>query len=444
VTRVAYLISRYPAVSHAFVQREVLALRDAAVEVDTFSLRRADHADVLSPVDEAERDATYAIQPVRWGRLAATHLRALVSRPGAYVRTLAYAFGLGSGARGRLWQLFYFAEAVIVWAEMHKRGLRHVHVHFANAGADVAMLTAAFGGGDWRWSLTLHGPAEFFEVKGNRLAEKLESAAFVACASDWARSQAMSIAPADAWPRFAVVRGGVDAELWRRMDGGGSGASSDAGGSGTTTVVGGSGATTVVGGSGAKRDPDGSGERVEILNVGRLAPVKGQGLLIDAIGRLRDEGIDVHCRIVGDGPEQAALERRIGELGLHDSVELTGAVGQDRIRERYEQADIFCLPSFREGLPFVLIEALSMELAVVATRIMGVPELVNEGESGVLVTPGRVDQLADALADLARAPERRRHLGAAGRAVVQRDYTLSRLATEMAALFATGRPPARP
>jgi colanic acid/amylovoran biosynthesis glycosyltransferase len=426
LTRVAYLISRYPAVSHAFVQREVLALRDAAVEVDTFSLRRADHADVLSPVDDAEREATYAIQPVRWGRLAAAHLRALVSRPAAYVRTIAYAFGLGSGARGRLWQLFYFAEAVIVWAEMHTRGLRHVHVHFANAGADVAMLTAAFGGGDWRWSLTLHGPAEFFEVKGNRLAEKLESAAFVACASDWARSQAMSIAPADAWPRFAVVRGGVDADVWRRIDAGGSGTSSDAGG------------------SGAKRDPDGSGERVEILNVGRLAPVKGQGLLIDAIGRLRDEGIDVHCRIVGDGPERAALERRIAELGLQDSVELTGAVGQDRIRELYEQADIFCLPSFREGLPFVLIEAHSMELAVVATRIMGVPELITEDESGVLVTPGRVDQLADALADLARDSERRRRLGAAGRAVVQRDYALSRLATEMAALFATGRPPARP
>jgi colanic acid/amylovoran biosynthesis glycosyltransferase len=299
-------------------------------------------------------------------------------------------------------------------------------VHFANAGADVAMLTAAFGGGEWRWSLTLHGPAEFFEVKGNRLAEKLDSAAFVACASDWARSQAMSIASTDAWPRFAVVRGGVDAHVWRRIDAGGSGASSDAGG------------------SGAQRDPDGSGERVEILNVGRLAPVKGQALLIEAIGRLRDDGIDVYCRIAGDGPERAVLERRIADLGLQDSVELTGAVGQDRIRELYEQADIFCLPSFREGLPFVLIEALSMELAVVATRIMGVPELITEDESGVLVTPGRVDQLADALADLARDPERRRRLGAAGRAVVQRDYALSRLATEMVALFATGRPPARP
>jgi glycosyltransferase involved in cell wall biosynthesis len=407
VTRVAYLISRYPAVSHAFVQREVLALRAAGVEVDTFSLRRTDDGDVLSPVDQAERDATYAIQPVRWARVLADHARALVTKPGAYLRTLAHALRLGSGARGRLWQLFYFAEAVAVWAEMRRRGLRHLHVHFANPAADVAMLATRFGSDGWHWSLTLHGPAEFFEVKGNRLAEKLGSAAFVACASDWSRSQAMSIAAPEAWPRFTVVRGGIDSSVWERA---------------------------------VKRPPT---ERMEILNVGRLAPVKGQALLVDAIRRLRDDGIDVHCRIVGDGPERATLERRIAELALEDAVELTGAVGQDRIRTLYEQADVFCLPSFREGLPFVLIEALSMELAVVATRIMGIPELVGDAHSGLLVTPGRADQLAEALAGLARSPERRRELGTAGREAVLREYALSRLASQMAELFADARPPAR-
>jgi colanic acid/amylovoran biosynthesis glycosyltransferase len=408
VTRVAYLTSRYPAVSHAFVQREVLALRDKGLEVHTFSLRHADDADVLSPTDDAERDATYAIQPVRWPRVIADHARALVTNPAAYFRTLAHAIRLGSGMRGRLWQLFYFAEAIAVWAEMRRRALTHVHVHFANPAADVAMLATAFGGDDWRWSLTLHGPAEFSEVKGNRVAAKLESAAFVACASDWSRSQAMSIAPPSAWPRFTVVRGGVDASAWRRA---------------------------------GRRSPE---DRLEIMTVGRLAPVKGQALLVEAVGRLQDDGIDVHCRIVGDGPELLPLEWQVTELGLEETVELTGAVGQDRIRALYEQADVFCLPSFREGLPFVLIEALAMELAVVATRIMGVPEIVTDGQSGVLVTPGRVDELADALAELASDPDRRRRLGAAGRSVVERDYSLSRLADEMAELFRGGPPPARP
>ncbi|HEX4734157.1 MAG TPA: glycosyltransferase [Thermoleophilaceae bacterium] len=401
----AYLVSRYPAISHAFVQREVLALRDAGVEVHTFALRRAGDSDVLSVVDEAERDATYAIQPVRWGRLLADHARALATRPGAYAKTLSRALRLGIGARGLVWQLFYFAEAIAVWAEMRRRGLQHVHVHFANPAADVAMLATEFGGGDWRWSLTLHGPAEFFEVRGNRLPEKLTSAAFVACASDWSRSQAMSLVPAHVWPRFTVVRGGVDPAEWRAAA------------------------------------PE-SHTRLEVLNVGRLAPVKGQALLIDAIARLRDDGIDAHARIVGDGPERDTLQRRIDELALRDAVELTGPVGQDRIRELYAQADVFCLPSFREGLPFVLIEALAMELGVVATRIMGIPELVEDGESGLLVAPGRVEELAAALAELARDPERRRRLGAGGRATVERDYVLSRLASEMRELFRAERLPA--
>ncbi|MEA2425129.1 MAG: hypothetical protein QOH13_1539 [Thermoleophilaceae bacterium] len=398
--RVAYLITSYPAVSHAFVQREVLALREAGVEVETFTLRRSSDSDVLTDVDRAEREATYAIQPVRWGRLLSDHLAALVRHPGAYVATLAHALRLGTGMRSRVWQLFYFAEAIAVWAEMRRRGLRHIHVHFANPAADVAMLATRFGGDEWRWSLTLHGPAEFFDVSANRLVEKLSSAAFVACASDWARSQAMSLLPSADWDHLLLVRGGVDTGAWSPPP-----------------------------------ERDGTGP-LSVLNVGRLAPVKGQAVLVEAIAALRERAVEVRATIVGAGPERAALERRIGELGVEDRVELTGAVGQDRVRELYAEADVFCLPSFREGLPFVAIEALAMGLAVVSTRIMGVPELIEDGTSGLLVSPGRADQLADALERLASDPALRRALGSAGRATVKRDYELARLAEEMRTAFA--------
>jgi colanic acid/amylovoran biosynthesis glycosyltransferase len=399
VTRVAYLVSRYPAVSHAFIQREVLALRDAGVEIDTFSLRRADDADVLTDADRAERDVTYAIQPVRWLRLLADHARALIHSPARWLGTLAHSLRGGLGLRGRLWQLFYFAEAIQLWAEMRRRGLTHVHVHFANPAADVAMLAARFGGDGWRWSLTLHGPAEFFDVPGNRLVEKLASAAFVACPSDWARSQAMSLLPSSEWDHLMLVRGGVDTDAWAPPE---------------------------------KRPAH---DTLRVLNVGRLAPVKGQALLIDAIAELRERGVDARATIVGAGPEREALERRIAELGVADRVELTGAVGQDRVRELYAEAGVFCLPSFREGLPFVLIEALAMGLAVVSTRIVGVPELIDDGVSGLLVAPARADELADALERLAGDAGLRRSLGEAGRAKVQRDYELSRLAAEMRSAF---------
>jgi glycosyltransferase involved in cell wall biosynthesis len=369
------------------------------VEVHTFSLHRAGDEDVLTDVDRAEREATHAIQPVHWGRILRRHIRAVATRPASYASTLAYALRLGRGLRGRTWQLFYFAEAIAVWAEMRRRDLTHVHVHFANPAADVAMLAARFGGDGWHWSLTLHGPAEFFEVSGNRLVEKLASAQFVACASDWSRSQAMSLLPSADWGHLRLVRGGVDSAAWSRPS------------------------------------APAAGDALRVLNVGRLSPVKGQALLVEAVAALRERGIEARAKIVGAGPEREALEHLIARLEVGDRVELTGAVGQDRVRELYAESDVFCLPSFREGLPFVAIEALSMELPVVTTRIMGIPELIEDGVSGLLVSPGRADQLTAALERLAGDPELRRALGKAGRATVQRDYELSRLAEEMRSAF---------
>jgi glycosyltransferase involved in cell wall biosynthesis len=282
---------------------------------------------------------------------------------------------------------------------MRRRDLTHVHVHFSNPAADVAMLAARFGGDGWHWSLTLHGPAEFFEVSGNRLVEKLASAQFVACASDWSRSQAMSLLPSADWGHLRLVRGGVDSAAWSRPS------------------------------------APAAGDALRVLNVGRLSPVKGQALLVEAVAALRERGIEARAKIVGAGPEREALEHLIARLEVSDRVELTGAVGQDRVRELYAESDVFCLPSFREGLPFVAIEALSMELPVVTTRIMGIPELIEDGVSGLLVSPGRADQLTAALERLAGDPELRRALGKAGRATVQRDYELSRLAEEMRSAF---------
>ncbi len=410
MTRVAYLVSRYPAVSHAFIQREVMALRAAGVEVDTFSLRRASDAEALSPADRSEREQTYSLQPLSPARLVADHVSALTREPGRYLSTLRTAIGRGRGARGRIWQAFYFAKAVVLRAELRRRGLRHLHVHFANAGADVAMLAERLAGGELEWSLTLHGPAEFFDVSENRLQSKLACAAWVACVSDWVRSQAMALLPAASWPRLTVVRLGVDTTEWRPSE--------------------------------RPARPDDSPLR--ILNVGRLDPVKGQSVLIEAIAELRERGVEVACTIVGGGAEQEALERQVEALGLGEHVELAGPVGQDRICDFYERADVFCLPSFRESLPVVLMEALAMEVPVVATRIMGIPELVGDGESGLLVAPGRADELADALAQLAGDPARRRALGAAGRRVVERDYSLSRLARELAERFAGTRRQAPP
>lgn len=400
VTRVAYLVTRYPAVSHAFVQREVLALRGLGVQVDTFSLRRAGDADVVTEEDLAEREQTYALQPTSAGRVLSDHALALGLRPIAYIATLAHALGRGRGARGRLSQLGWFDDAIQLWAELRRREIGHLHVHFADAAADVALLAERFAGGALRWSLTLHGPTEFYDVTENRLESKLAAPAWIACVSDWVRSQAMALLPPEQWDKLRVVRLGLDTSEWTPLP---------------------------------KRPDD---DELRVLSVGRLDAVKGQALLIEAVGQLRGDGLDVLCTIAGAGPERDELEARIADAGLATHVTLSGAVGQDQIRELYAWADVFCLPSLRENLPVVLIEALAMEVAVVATRITGIPELVDDQANGLLVTPGRVDELADALARLARDPDLRRELGQAGRRTVERDCELAQLAGYLRSAFA--------
>ncbi|MBV9310943.1 MAG: hypothetical protein JOZ73_08925, partial [Solirubrobacterales bacterium] len=173
--RVAYLCNLYPAVSHTFVYREVAAMRERGVDVTTFSIHRADTEHQLSEEDRAEARTTYAVLPPRWREIVVAHLR--VSRwPRAYLATLATALRMAApGPRGRLWQLFYLAEAVMLWDQCERQGLRHVHVHLANNAADAAMLMTELGNAidgerRWSWSFTMHGPTEFYDVSHFRLA----------------------------------------------------------------------------------------------------------------------------------------------------------------------------------------------------------------------------------------------------------------------------------
>jgi hypothetical protein len=213
--RLAYLVSRYPTVSHTFIEREVLGLRRLGTEVETFSVRRPEAREVLSDEARAEHARTTSLVPARPLRLLVAHLSALLRAPGAYAGTLRASLALANGGlRDRMWRVAYFGEAVLLWHLLHRRGLRHLHVHFANNAADVAMLTVAYGNaagdGDWSWSFTMHGPTEFADVTRFRLAEKVRAAAFVVCISDYARSQLMALVEHDHWEKLHIVTCGVD------------------------------------------------------------------------------------------------------------------------------------------------------------------------------------------------------------------------------------------
>jgi len=404
--KIAYLCSEYPAVSHTFVLREVEALRDLGAEITTFSIRRTHPDQLLAQADRTAARTTVTILPPRWGRLLTAHLKLAVRAPRAYLSTLGFAFRLAPpGLRGRLWQLFYFVESVLLWSECGKRGVRHIHVHLANVAADVGLLAARLGSSveperPWSWSFTMHGPTEFFDLRHFRLAEKVRSARFVVCISDFARSQLMTLSEPAAWDRLHVIHVGIPVEKFTRRE-----------------------------------IPAPSSHPPTILYIGRLVPEKGQAVLLEAVALLAGRGQIVNVTLAGDGGLREDLERLAGRLGIAPQVSFPGAVGQEELRALYESASIFCLPSFAEGVPVVLMEAMAMSIPVVSTRITGIPELIEDGHSGLLVAPGRADQLADSLERLLANPSLRHELGSQGREKVLREFDAERSAAQLFELF---------
>jgi glycosyltransferase involved in cell wall biosynthesis len=407
MARVGYLMSHYPAISHAFVLREVEHLRGAGVDVETLSIHRAEPRDLLSEADLRAAATTLSVLPTAVRQLLAAHASALVHSPRRYLSTLGLALRTGTpGVRARLWHLFYFAEAMILLRHCQRSGIAHLHAHFADSATDVAMLVTHYrqgqrvNGVECSWSLAVHGSVEFYNVEQYALPAKLEHARFAVAISDFGRSQLMRLSASERWPHIHVVRCGVDPAVYV-----------------------------------APAERSSRADGAEVLFVGRLLHGKGLSLLFEAIAELRRRDLDVTASIVGDGPAREEAKRDLRRLGLSGHVRLLGSVSQDDIRSNYARADLFCLPSFAEGIPVVVMEAMAMAMPVVTTRIMGIPELIEDGSDGVLVAPGRADELTDALERLVRSPEERRTMGRAARRKVETEYDVARSAKSMRAIL---------
>ncbi len=398
--RIAYLVSRHPVVSQAFLRREVEGLRAAGIDVETMSVRRPLPEDLLTDADRADAESTWYLLPAGPLRLARCHLRALRASPRRYAAALSSALRLPArGLRGRLWRLFYFGEAAVLRDHMRRRGIAHVHaVQFADAAADVAMLAAQLDPG-LTWSITVHGPAELLDPERYHLADKLRRARLVVCASEYGRRRLAELPGGDR--PIEVIRLGADPDAFRPGDGGA---------------------------------PSGEGP-ARVLSVGRLVPEKGHATLLEALAILRRSGADVRATIVGEGPERGALEALSSRLRLDGALELAGAVPQERLGSLHAGADVFCLASHAEAVPVALAEAMAAGLAVVSTTAMGIPELVEDGVCGLLVEPGDAGALATAIGRLIADPELRRRLGGAARARVVDDFDSRRSAERLGELL---------
>lgn len=396
---IAYLVSRYPTLSMIFVLREVLALRALGFRIETASINPPDRPpDQLTPQEREEAARTYCVKCHGLTGAAAAHAQTLLRNFAGYWRGVRLAFHLAGLDLSRLFlNLMYFTEALMVGQWMRRNGQTHLHVHLASQAASVGLFVQrVFRVG---YSMTVHGPDEFYDADGKYLPQKIAAADFIVCISSYTRSQLMNLSPYAHWKKFVVARLGVDAAAF------------------------------------SPPPQPAPQETFEILCVGRLAPAKGQHLLIDAADRLARQGRSVRLRLVGSGPDEASLRNHAGRLASPMTIIFEGAVNQDRIRSIYANANVFCLPSFAEGLPVVLMEAMAMQIPCVSTNIAGIPELIRNEIDGLLVPASDLDALTEALAKLMDDGDLRNRLAASGRVRVVEHYNLTRNVGELAAIF---------
>lgn len=398
--RLGYLTGEYPRATDTWIQREIAALRRSDIEVTTFSIRRPGPEHLVGPEqEEGQSTTTYLLEQISPTRLLSDHMRRFLTSPRRYLETLRLAWRTKRpGLRGSVYQFFYFAEAVVLASEVEKRRIDHLHNHLGDSSCTVAMLAAELG--RFPFSFTLHGPAIFFEPYAWRLDEKIERSAFTACISHFCRSQAAIFAP-DFTDKLHIVHCGIEPER--------------------VTAV----------------DHVGRGNR--LLFVGRIALDKGIEVLIDAMAELRERHGDLTLTVVGDGPRREFLERLCHRRSLADSITFVGSKNQDEVAKLLMDHDIFVLPSFAEGVPVVLMEAMGASLPVVTTYVGGMTELVTDEASGFLVRPFDRDQLVARIEQLIDDPELRQQMGRAGRSAVLADFVSAAEAARLARLITDHR-----
>jgi len=391
--RIAYLINHYPAVSHSFIRREILALERQGHEVLRISVRGWEEIPP-SKEDRIEHARTRFVLRDGVAALALAFLRVLFSRPIRLAKAVGLAWKLSRQADRPLpVHLIYLLEACVIVGWLGAEKIEHLHAHFGTNPAEVAMLVRELGGP--RWSFTAHGPEEFDKAKFIALPEKIRRADFVVAVSSFGRSQLFRNVSHDHWQKIKVVHCGIEPAFHE----------------------------------GASTQP---GAERRLICVGRLCEQKGQLLLIEAARKLSELGTKFELVLAGDGEMRHDLETLIDRYRLKEQVRIIGWIGSDQVRDEILAARALVLPSFAEGLPVVIMEAMALRRPVISTFVAGIPELVVPGEHGWLIPAGDVEALAAAMrACLDASADATAKMGEAARMRVLERHDVNREASKL-------------
>ncbi len=379
---IIYIIGTYPGLTTTFIDREVMALRSMGVRLQILSIRQP--WTKLSAEQEALRkDVTYLL-PVKWLPLIISHLSYALTKPKHFFSTLVYLLTRPHPSlRARLMTLIHFVEGVYAAYMLRHTPGQHLHAHFIDRAATVALVASRLLG--IPYSVTAH--ASDIYVNPVLLKEKLANAKFASTCTAYNRSYLSQFGKDLFNHKLLCIYHGLELERYVNEQ---------------HTRTG----------------------RPIILSVGQLQERKGLSYLVEACGILRDRGVQFECRIIGEGPLRPTLQEQIHQLELEDYVRLVGALPHEEVIAQYQEATVFALPAIlgkdgdRDGIPNVILEALSMGLPVVSTAHSGIPEVIEEGVNGLLVPPEDAQAFSSALERLICDPEMGNAFGKAGRKIV--------------------------
>lgn len=395
--RIAYFINQYPKVSHSFIRREIQALEGLGLTVQRIALRGWD-SELVDADDIREREQTQFVLEVGILSFLLCVLKVLSTRPLRFYSALMLALKMGWHAERSLpYHLLYLAEACLIVPWMKSFGASHVHAHFGSNSTEVVMLANVLGGPPY--SFTVHGPEEFDKPIYLGLPEKIKRSAFVVAISSYGRSQLFRWVDHESWSKIKVVHCGLERSFYDI-------------------------ATTPV------------NANSRLVCVGRLCEQKGQLLLLEAAHGLATKGIQFELVLAGDGEMRPEVERMIAAYDLSEKVRITGWINSQQVREEILNSCGLVLPSFAEGLPVVIMEAMALRRPVISTYVAGIPELVLPNENGWLVPAGSVSELMVAMEDLlSKSSEQLASMGDAAYARVTVRHAIETEAKKLAELF---------
>ncbi|MGD2167372.1 MAG: glycosyltransferase family 4 protein [Gammaproteobacteria bacterium] len=397
--KIAYIVNQYPKGSHSFIRREILALERQGLEVLRLAIRGWNDP-LPDAQDRAERGNTTYVLQAGGLRLLIGAVRIAVSRPRQFIGAFSLALRMSRRSeKSILFHCIYFIEACAVANLLIRSGATHIHAHFGTNSAEVAMLAGALT--QRPFSFTAHGTAETDSPVGIGLAEKIRRASFVVAVSYFVRSQLYRWVDYPHWSKIHVVRCGLEKSFYANSE-----------------------------------NQELSAANRRFVSVGRLSPEKGQMLLLAALRQVLDSGRQCSLTLVGDGEMRADIERQIEALRLEQNVHITGWLSSEDVSREILAARALILPSFAEGLPVVLMEAMALRRPVLSTHVSGIPELVTHKNTGWLFPPGDIASISAAIQACLDEPEAElRRMGERAHACAVENHDIDNEARRLKSLF---------